>query len=374
MYFLGRFVGNSRRSPKRLPPAAVPLRLDVEASNDRDRFHHRHPHLRQAVPGTRRRAGTAKATRRHLPLRVFSRRSIHQRWNSSPPTKASTSPQAFMVTRVELWNVEKRQLATVRTTTPTECVWAPTFSPLLSRTAGKKGTNPARLDLIQLRREKHQPNTNYSLPRHMLGIEKSRIRSGASPLRRPYFPLSMSTSPPDLSGYDVTEALRESLYTDPVAQPAKDSTPVSSDPVSSSEAVEGSARTGAVRSRTQRWVYLTLGSMSLALGFLGIMLPLLPTTPLVLLAAFCFARGSERAHRWLLQNRIFGPIVRDWEQHRCVPVRAKWTGIALVVAAFAISFVSLPNCIYGYSTLAVVGSIVVIFIATLPTSPRPKGA
>ena len=184
----------------------------------------------------------------------------------------------------------------------------------------------------------------------------------------------MSTSPPDLSCYDVTEALRESLYTDPVAQPAKDSTPASSDPASSSEAVEGSARTGAVRSRTQRWVYLTLGSMSLSLGFLGIMLPLLPTTPLVLLAAFCFARGSERAHRWLLQNRIFGPIVRDWEQHRCVPVRAKWTGITLVVAAFAISFVSLPNCIYGYSTLAVVGSIVVIFIATLPTSPRAKGA
>ena len=72
MYFLGRLGGKSRRSPRRLPPAAVPQRLDVEASNDRDRFHHRHPRLRRAVPRTRHRAQTAKATRRLYPFKCSS--------------------------------------------------------------------------------------------------------------------------------------------------------------------------------------------------------------------------------------------------------------------------------------------------------------
>ena len=101
------------------------------------------------------------------------------------------------------------------------------------------------------------------------------------------------------------------------------------------------------RPRWQRALLLVAGSVALALAVLGIFLPLLPTTPLVLVAAFFFARGSERAHGWLLRNRVFGRIVREWQQHRRVPIRAKWTAIALVFAAFALSVLVVPNCVYG---------------------------
>ena len=105
---------------------------------------------------------------------------------------------------------------------------------------------------------------------------------------------------------------------------------------------------------------------------LGIFLPLLPTTPLAILAAFLFARSSERAHRWLLRHRVFGPIVRDWHERRCVPERAKWAAIALVFVAFSISLLVVPNCVYGYATLFLVGSALIVFLAMLPTTSRCK--
>jgi uncharacterized membrane protein YbaN (DUF454 family) len=65
------------------------------------------------------------------------------------------------------------------------------------------------------------------------------------------------------------------------------------------------------------------GAISLALGIVGIFLPVLPTTPFVLLAAFCFSRGSRRAEDWLLNHPRLGPMVRDWRATRAVPLRAK---------------------------------------------------
>ena len=73
----------------------------------------------------------------------------------------------------------------------------------------------------------------------------------------------------------------------------------------------------------QRAVWAGAGSLCLALGIAGVFLPLLPTTPFVLLAAFCFSRGSTRVERWLLAHARFGPMVRDWRARRAVPRRAK---------------------------------------------------
>jgi uncharacterized membrane protein YbaN (DUF454 family) len=72
-----------------------------------------------------------------------------------------------------------------------------------------------------------------------------------------------------------------------------------------------------------RLCWLLGGFASLALGVLGIFLPLLPTTPFVLLAAFCFSRGSARYEAWLLNHPRLGPMVRDWRATRAVPLRAK---------------------------------------------------
>jgi uncharacterized membrane protein YbaN (DUF454 family) len=110
------------------------------------------------------------------------------------------------------------------------------------------------------------------------------------------------------------------------------------------------------------------GTVALGLGFVGIFLPLLPTTPLLLLAAACFVRVSPRAYRWLLRNPLFGPVIHQWRVERTVPARAKWTGVALVFAAFAATTILVPNCIYGYITLFLLGSGLIVFLAALPTA------
>ncbi|HEX6720113.1 MAG TPA: YbaN family protein [Burkholderiaceae bacterium] len=86
-----------------------------------------------------------------------------------------------------------------------------------------------------------------------------------------------------------------------------------------------------VRPRWRRVLWAVAGALALITGIVGIFVPLLPTTPFVLLAAFCFSRGSERCERWLLEHRRFGPIVRDWRARRAVPLRAKQFASVMMV-------------------------------------------
>jgi hypothetical protein len=90
---------------------------------------------------------------------------------------------------------------------------------------------------------------------------------------------------------------------------------------------------------THRWLRPVLwvaGTLALLLGIIGIVVPGLPTTPFVLLAGACYMRASPRAHAWLLRNRTFGPILREWEQRHSVAPRVK--RIALATMALTASF------------------------------------
>ena len=69
--------------------------------------------------------------------------------------------------------------------------------------------------------------------------------------------------------------------------------------------------------------YVVLGLVCLVLGAIGVVVPLLPTTPFLLLSAWAFARGSKRLERWLLEHPRLGPPVRAWTEHGVVPGRAK---------------------------------------------------
>lgn len=82
---------------------------------------------------------------------------------------------------------------------------------------------------------------------------------------------------------------------------------------------------------------IIVGSMSLILGVIGAFLPLLPTVPLVLLAAFCFARSSEKLHSWLLENRHFGSIIRNFEAGKGIPRRVKLKAIGMLWISMAVS-------------------------------------
>ena len=110
-----------------------------------------------------------------------------------------------------------------------------------------------------------------------------------------------------------------------------------------------------------------LGFVFLGLGLVGVFLPLLPTTPFVLLAAACFAQSSERMHRWILANETFGPMVRDWEQNRCVSCRVKVIAIAsmVVVGGFSI-FLVLDTMAWRLvgGVLLLTGSLVVLGLKT----------
>jgi uncharacterized membrane protein YbaN (DUF454 family) len=80
-----------------------------------------------------------------------------------------------------------------------------------------------------------------------------------------------------------------------------------------------------------------LGIGFVGLGILGAVLPLLPATPFLLLASACFVRGSSRLHRWLMQNRVLGPYIRDFKERRGMPVRAKVVTLAILWASLLVS-------------------------------------
>lgn len=86
-----------------------------------------------------------------------------------------------------------------------------------------------------------------------------------------------------------------------------------------------------------RGLLIILGWLAVVLATLGVVLPLLPTTPFLLLAARCFARSSPRFHHWLLHQLWFGPYLRHWQQHRALPPGAKWKAVLVIVFTFACS-------------------------------------
>ena len=67
--------------------------------------------------------------------------------------------------------------------------------------------------------------------------------------------------------------------------------------------------------KISRPLFLTLGYVSLGLGIIGLLLPVLPTTPFILLAAFAFSKSSEKLHGWLLNHRLYGPLITNWQRH-----------------------------------------------------------
>lgn len=92
----------------------------------------------------------------------------------------------------------------------------------------------------------------------------------------------------------------------------------------------------------QRLLWALAGALALGTGIVGIFVPLLPTTPFVLLAAYCFSRGSTRCERWLLEHPRFGPMVRNWRDHRAVPLRAKQLAWVMMTFGSTMAAMRLP--------------------------------
>jgi uncharacterized protein len=123
------------------------------------------------------------------------------------------------------------------------------------------------------------------------------------------------------------------------------------------------------RARLKRTALTLAGILSLGLGLLGAVLPGLPTTPFVLLAAACFAKASPRLHRWLLQQRWLGPMVRDWEAHHSMPLRIKWLASGMMTLMVGVSAWQLAERPGLQAAVLVAGLIGCVVVWRIPTRP-----
>jgi uncharacterized membrane protein YbaN (DUF454 family) len=117
---------------------------------------------------------------------------------------------------------------------------------------------------------------------------------------------------------------------------------------------------------------IALGTIFLALGVVGVVVPGLPTTPFLLLSAACYVRSSERLYVWLLNHKVFGKIIRDYRETRSISLRSKVISIATMWAMILLSiFVFIDNIAVEItiSTLGAVGTLVMLLI---PTSKKRR--
>ena len=114
-----------------------------------------------------------------------------------------------------------------------------------------------------------------------------------------------------------------------------------------------------------RPIWLMCGMTALGLGLIGVVLPLLPTVPFMLLAAFCFARSSERMHAWLIEHRVFGPMIEDWNRSGAIRPSAKRWATVSIAAVFGLSlYLDVKTVVLAIQAVTLGG--VLIFIWTRP--------
>jgi len=126
------------------------------------------------------------------------------------------------------------------------------------------------------------------------------------------------------------------------------------------------------RSKLKRRIYYVIGNISVTLGLIGLIFPILPTTPFLLLAAACFAGSSEKAYNWLIHNRIFGKFIRDYRAGKGIPIKVKiYTLFFLWITIFiSIFFISI---FWIQILLFVIASLVSIHIIMIKPKSRKKG-
>jgi len=124
---------------------------------------------------------------------------------------------------------------------------------------------------------------------------------------------------------------------------------------------------GTINNQFFRNGILAAGFLATGLAILGIFLPLVPTVPLLLLAAACFARSSERFHNWLLNHQKLGPMIHCYLEGQGVPLRAKITAIGLIWFSISIS-VFVVNPFWLKFLLVIIGFSVTLYLLSLPNS------
>ena len=120
-----------------------------------------------------------------------------------------------------------------------------------------------------------------------------------------------------------------------------------------------------------RFIWLFVGLSAVGVGAVGVVVPLLPTTPFLLVAAFAFARSSERLTNWLQEHRIFGPLIDNWHRDGSIDRRSKWSAMIVIVATPVITWLlDAPLWIVACQIVVLSGSAVFILTRPSPTERR----
>ena len=126
-------------------------------------------------------------------------------------------------------------------------------------------------------------------------------------------------------------------------------------------------------SRFPRWLLIGVGGLSVVLGTVGIFVPLLPTTPFLLLAAACFVRSSPRLYRWLITHKWFGTYIKNYREHRVIPLRFKVLTLTLLWLSIGYAILDVAEALWLRLLLAGIAVAVTVHVALLRTElPSPK--
>jgi len=116
--------------------------------------------------------------------------------------------------------------------------------------------------------------------------------------------------------------------------------------------------------RSVRILYVTLGWISLVVGLIGVVTPVLPTTPFVLLSGYCFARGSERFYTWIMAHKYFGPMIRTFQYEKRIPLKIKIFATVMIAISMSITSIFFVKKLYAIAAMALVGVAVIVYIWT----------
>ncbi len=120
-----------------------------------------------------------------------------------------------------------------------------------------------------------------------------------------------------------------------------------------------------------RTFFFVVGAVAFTLGLAGVFLPLLPATPLFILAAACFARAYRPFHQWMMGHRWLGPTIREWDQHRSLPYRTKIVAIVTMPVSLGLSVLLVVTQPWLQALLALTALALVIWLYRIPSRDGP---
>ena len=118
-------------------------------------------------------------------------------------------------------------------------------------------------------------------------------------------------------------------------------------------------------------VYAAIGTLFLVIGIVGIFLPILPTTPFLLLATACYARSSRRFYNWLMNHPVFGPMIVEWRTYKSIPWRIKLVAMVTMFLTFGSSILFFIKDGRLQLALTFFGLMMLIWLYQIPSRDRP---